>query len=123
MNANSPNQNNNRQRITPETIASLLTRSTQQLDICTVDALHRARNIAMERQSQKKSVFALSTAPVHGARWLIPHSTHQWAAAVILLVTILLGGINYWQHTQEHELSRLDAEILTDDLPLEVFLD
>lgn len=123
MNTNSPNPNNNRQCITPEAITSLLTRSTQQLDICTVEALHRARNIALERQFRKKSVFALNAAPVHGAHWLIPHSTHQWAAAVIVLVTILVGGINYWQHAQEHELSHLDAEILIDDLPLEVFVD
>jgi hypothetical protein len=121
MNTNPPNPNNNRQPLTPEAIAELLTHATQQLDANTVDALCQARNVALEKQVQKKSVFALSAG--HGAHWLVPHSTHQWAAAVILLVAMLFGGVNYWQHTQEHELSYLDAEILTDDLPLEVFVD
>ena len=121
MNTNPPDPINKRQRITLEDVTSLLTRSTQQLDTGTVDALRRARNMALKRQSQKKPVFALSTG--YGAHRLIPNSTHQWVAAVILLVTLLFGGVNYWQHTQEHELSHLDAEILTDDLPLEVFVD
>lgn len=112
---------NDRQPFAVEAIAKLLTRATQQLDTDTVTALQRARSIALERQLQKKHVFALSSG--QGAHWLIPHSTHQWAAAVIVLVTILVGGINYWQHAQEHELSHLDAEILIDDLPLEVFVD
>jgi len=70
---------------------------------------------------QKKHVFALSTG--QGAHWLMPHSTHQWVAVAILLVAMLFGGITYVHHTQEHDLAHLDAEILTDDLPLEVFVD
>lgn len=114
-------QNNERQPLTMESIAKLLTQATQQLDTDTVDALRRARNVALERQSQKKPVFALSAG--HGAHWLIPHSTHQWVAAVILLVTILFGGVNYWQHTQERDMAHLDTAILTDDMPLEIFVD
>ena len=117
---NSPS-NNNRQPLTMESIAKLLTQATQQLDTNTVDALRRARNVALEKQLQKKPVFALNTE--HGAHWLIPHSTHQWVAAIILLVAILFGGVNYWQHTQEHELAHLDTAILTDDMPLEIFVD
>lgn len=113
--------NNDRQPLTMESIAKLLTHAAQQLDADTVDALRRARNIALERQSQKKPVFALSAG--HGAHWLIPHSTHQWVAAIILFAAILFGGINYWQHTQEHDMAHLDTAILTDDMPLEVFVD
>lgn len=119
MNTRPPN--NERQSLTLESLAKLLTRATQQLDTDTVDALRRARNVALGRQLQRKPVFALSTG--HGAHWLIPHSTHQWVAMVILFVTIIFGGVNYWQHSQEHDLAHLDAEILTDDLPLEVFVD
>lgn len=104
-----------------ESIAKLLTQAAQQLDTNTVEALRRARNVALERQSHKKPVFALSTG--HGAHWLIPHSTHQWVAAIILFVTILFGGVNYWQHTQEHDMAHLDTAILTDDMPLEIFVD
>lgn len=104
----------------PEAIAKLLTRATQQLDGRTVVALRQARNVALERQSLSKPVFSLSTGNAH---WLMPHSAHQWVATVILLVATLVGGVNYWQHTQEHDLDHLDVAILTDDLPLEVFVD
>jgi len=119
MNSNQPDTH--RQQLTPEAIAKLLTSATQQLDADTLSALRRARNVALERQLLKKPAFMLNTG--HDTHWLMPHSTHQWVAAVILLVTILFGGINYWQHSQDHDLSHLDAEILTDDLPLEVFVD
>lgn len=118
MNTNTDLPNNG---IAPEHIAQLLTRASQQLDGNTTSALHRARNAALGRQSQNKPVFALNTG--HGMRWLMPHSTHQWLATIILLVAILLGGLGYWQHAHENDLSNLDAAILTDDLPLEVFVD
>ena len=117
MNTNSPN--NNPRDIAPERIARVLTRAAQQLDDDTVAALRRARNVALQRQSLSKPVFALSTG--HGIRWLMPHSTQQWVAAIILLVAILFGGLSYWQH--ENDLSHLDTAILTYDLPLEVFVD
>ena len=117
MNTNSPN--NNSRDIAPERIAKLLTRAAQQLDDDTVAALRQARNAALQRQSLSKPVFALSTG--HNIRWLMPHSTQQWVAAIILFVAILFGGLSYWQH--ENDLSHLDTAILTDDLPLEVFVD
>lgn len=117
MNTHSPN--NNSRDIAPERIARLLTRAAQQLDDDTVAALRRARNVALQRQSLSRPVFALSTG--HSIRWLMPHSTQQWVAAIILFVAILFGGLSYWQH--ENDLSHLDTAILTDDLPLEVFVD
>jgi hypothetical protein len=119
MNTRPPH--NDRQTLTKEAIAKLLTRAAQQLDSGTVTALRRARDVALERQLQKKHVFALSTG--HGTHWLMPHSPHQWVAVAILLVAVIFGGITYVHHAQEHDLTHLDAEILVDDLPLEVFVD
>lgn len=107
--------------IAPERIAQLLTRATQQLDDTTVAALRRSRIVALERQSAGKPVSVLSTG--HGLHWLMPHSTHQWVATVILFAAIIFGGVHYWQHTREVELAHLDAAILTDDMPLEAFVD
>jgi len=121
MNTNTNSPDNNSRDIAPERIARLLTQAAQQLDDNTVAALRRARDIALERQSQSKPAFVLSAG--HGMRWLAPHSAHQWAATIILLVAILFGGFGYWQHAHENELAHLDAAILTDDLPLEVFVD
>jgi len=121
MNANTNPPNDNPRGIAPERIAELLTRAAQQLDDNTVAILRQARNAALERQSRSKPVFALSTG--HGVRWLMPHSAHQWVATVILLAAILFGGIGYWHHSHENDLIHLDTAILTDDLPLEVFVD
>jgi len=121
MNTKTDLPNNTTQDIAPEQITRLLTYAANQLDGDTLAALRRARHIALERQSQRRPVLALSTE--HGTRWLTPHSTHQWIAAAILLVTILFGGLNYWQHMKESEQGRLDTAILTDELPLEVFVD
>ncbi len=121
MNMNIDSPNNHPRDTAPERIAELLTRAAQRLDDNTVAALRRAHNAALERQPPGKPVFALSTG--HGIRWLMPHSAHQWVATVILLAAILFGGLSYWQHAHENDLSRLDTAILTDDLPLEVFVD
>lgn len=107
--------------ITPETIARLLTRATGQLDDNTVAALRRARNLALERQILNQSAFALSTG--HSIHWPVPHTTHQWMAMAVLLIAMLAGGISYWHHAHEREISHLDIAILTDDLPMEVFID
>lgn len=119
-NTNSPKKNDSG-GIAPQRIAQLLTRAAQQLDDNTASALRRARNVALERQSQHKPAFALSTG--HGFRWLLPHSAHQWVAMIIILVAILFGGVSYWHHAHENDLAHLDTAILTDDLPLEVFVD
>ncbi|HEU0282555.1 MAG TPA: DUF3619 family protein [Gallionella sp.] len=121
MSTNTNSPNNNSRDITPERIAQLLTRAVQLLDDNTVASLRRARNVALERQSLSRPVFVLSTG--HGMRWLMPHSTHQWVATIILLAAILFGGVSYWKHAQENDLAHLDTAILIDDLPLEVFVD
>jgi hypothetical protein len=121
MNTNLRSPEDNSQDIAPERIARLLTRATQQLDENTAAALRRVRNIALERQAPGKPAFALSAG--HGLHWPIPHFPHQWVAAVILLAAILLGGVSYWEHAHEDRMGRLDAAILADELPLEVFID
>ena len=107
--------------ITPEAIAGLLTRATEQLDDNTVAALRRARNLALEKQALGQPAFALSAGPhIH---WPIPHTTQQWMAMAALLVAVLAGGVGYWHHAHEREMSHLDIAILTDDLPMEIFID
>lgn len=110
----------------PKKIAQLLTLSTRQLDEATLSALVNARQNALKRQSVRAPVFALTTASAHtSARWadrLMPHSAQPWIAAG-LLAAILIAGTGYWQHVQEQQIDDLDVAILTDDLPIEVFVD
>jgi len=107
-------------KLDPVKIAQLLTQSSRQLDTSTLSALADARQNALKRHRVRAPAVALST-----GRWthnLIPHSGQQWLVTG-LLVAILVLATGYWQHTQEQQISELDVAILTDELPIEVFVD
>jgi len=110
----------------PGIIAQLLTRGTRQLDAGTVSALVSARQNALKKHSVRFSVSALTPAfGLSSFRWtdrLIPHSAQPWIAAG-LLVAVLIAGTSYWQNIQEQQIDETDVAILTDDLPIEVFVD
>lgn len=109
------------QPLSPERIAGLLTLASEQLDDDTVKALRQARNTALDRQAVHTLSFAFDGR--HRLHWPVPHTVRQWAAAGLLLAA-LAGGAGYWQHLHHHEtMAHLDVAILTDDMPLEVFID
>ncbi len=110
----------------PESIAKMLTRSADALDTKTTDKLSRSRNIALSRKPAPNAVLALSSG--NAVHILIPHTPQQWFATVILLAALLVSLASYWHHATEPDLtyqdmSHLDIAILTDDLPMEIFLD
>jgi len=65
-------------------------------------------------------VFSMS-AIGHRAHNLLPHSTHQWVAAVIVLVAIVSGAAVFWTNMQERQ--NPDMAILTGDMPMDAFVD
>lgn len=110
----------------PESIAKMLTRSADALDTKTTDKLRRSRNVALSRKPAPNAILALSSG--NAAHMLIPHTPQQWFATVILLAALLVSLASYWHHGTETDLnyqdmSHLDIAILTDDLPMEIFLD
>ena len=104
----------------PIKFTQLLTQSSRQLDDATLSALANARNNALKRQSAHSPVFALTTGS--WAQSLIPHSAQQWLATGLLAVMLVIGA-EFFQHAQEQQISDLDVAILTDELPIEVFVD
>lgn len=100
-------------------IAQLLTQSSRQLDESTLAALVNARQHALSRQSQQAPVFALSA-----GHW-VPHvpssSLQRWVIAA-LLAAALAVGTGFWQHAQEQQTREIDIAMLTDDLPIEIFI-
>lgn len=107
-------------KLNPKRIAQLLTQSTRQLDSGTLSALSNARQKALQRQSVRIPVYTLAT-----SRWAhlhLPFSAHQWVSAG-LLAAMLIIGTSYWHHAQEQQIADLDLAILTDELPIEVFVD
>lgn len=110
----------------PEKIARLLTQGARQLDAGIVSALVSARQNALKKYFERVSVSTLTPASGHSSvRWmdrLISHSAQPWLAAG-LLVAVLIAGTSYWQNIQEQQIDDTDLAILTDELPIDVFVD
>jgi hypothetical protein len=106
----------NKQHIDHQNIARLLTQSTERLDDNVLSALRQAREAALERQRVREPVFSFSAIGHHAH---MPHTPSQWVATAILLAAIIVGAFGYWQNSQTPE----DLDILTDDLPIEAFVD
>lgn len=107
--------------INPEKVVQLLTQSARQLDSGTLSALSNAREKALQRQTVRAPVFTLVTG--RWAHMLLPFTNHQWVSAGLLLAALLVVGTSYLHHAQEQQIAELDVAILTDDLPIEVFVD
>lgn len=110
----------NQEKINPDKIAQMLNISAQNMDQQTVSALSRARQAALYRQSAHTPVLSFVA-----ERWsfgLFPQVTQPWLVAALLAI-VVFGGTGYWQHAQEQQISDLDVAILTDELPIEVFVD
>jgi len=110
------------QHLNHQQIKTLLNRSTAQLDSGILYSLRQAKTIALQRQRTRAPVFTLS-AIGHRTYAMLPHSAGQWLAACFLLAAIAVSGTGYWHHRQAQQLSHLDIAILTDDLPMEIFID
>ncbi|MDD4978637.1 MAG: DUF3619 family protein [Gallionella sp.] len=107
-------------KLDPQKIIQVLELSSQNLDQKTLASLQQARAKALQRQAGKAHVLQLAD-----HRWstlLVPHSLQQWAIAVLLVLAVFAGGGMWWQHSQLHHIE-LDEQILTDELPIEIFID
>ena len=105
-------------------IGQLLNRSAAQIDKDTSDRLLSARRMALRHQQTTHQAPVQAWLTEHG---LIHHGTSHghrtfnWAVAA-LLAAILLGGAHYWQQ-QSYDHSDIDIAILTDDLPVDMYVD
>lgn len=101
-------------------ISCLLDQGVRALSPATLSSLQQIRAQALQRQAAHVQTLQLA-----GGRWtsnLIPHTVQQWVT-VVFLAMILFSGANLWrQHTHQQQIE-LDVQILTDELPIEVFLD
>jgi len=115
--------NNN---LNTESIRQLLNHSSAQLGQPTLARLCDARTQALARYDARSTtpVFAWagSTSTSSGHTTGSHRSQYYWAAAV-LFVALLFSGATYWQHVIEHDNSDVDIAILTDDLPIDVYVE
>lgn len=110
-------------------IGQVLNRSTAQFDNDTLDKLRVARRNALQYQLTPQRAPVLVWLSHHG---LIHHNVPHYAplshrafnfGMAALLALILLGGSLYLHNTYEHDHSDIDISILTDDLPVDMYVD
>jgi hypothetical protein len=106
-------------------IGRLLDRSVAQLDKDILEKLQFARRTALQHQPVTKQAPVLAWLAQHGL--IHHHSAHGHKALnfglAALLAALLLSGALYWQQYYEHDHSDIDIAILTDDLPVDMYVD
>lgn len=106
-------------------IAPLLDRGTQQIDRATLDRLLAARRQALDRQRTEAPAALLSR--LHHLVTDLGHASHHhhalnWVGGLLLLAAVLAGGWQ-WKQSVMHERVSIDLAILTDDLPVHMYVD
>ncbi len=102
-------------------IRHLLNRSANQLDRATLNELHAARQLALQHQRVSTSAWVSRNGMLHG-QLQISQRALSWIIAAIV-ATLLVINLTYWDHAFEHDHSDIDVQILTDDLPVEMYVD
>jgi len=108
-----------------EDIQHLLNRSTSDLSPDTLDKLQRARRTALQHQQTTQQTAVHAWLSQHGVIGHHPSSQHRalnWGVAALFAV-VLVSGVSYWQHTSERDHSAIDIAILTDELPVHMYVD
>jgi hypothetical protein len=108
-------------KLSRQEIRSLLDRSADQLNRSALDGLHAARQHALQRQRASMSAWLGRDGALHGHLQLSQHSVGWIAAAVV--TTLLLLNLTYCYHSSEHDHGDIDIAILTDDMPVDVYVD
>jgi hypothetical protein len=110
-------------KLSHQEIGRLLDRAASQLDRSTVDELHAARQRALQRQRAPVSGWVGQNGLLRGQLQL-SHRLLSWAIAGIV-ATLLAINLVYWDRAFDHDRdhSDIDIAILTDDLPVAVYVD
>jgi len=103
-------------------IAQLLTTSSNQLDSNTLLELQKIRRQALSQQAAYSRFLAWAAHLRTHNYDLIPRSTQSWVVTGVLAI-LIIAGFEYLPHTQEAPPYSVDLAILTDELPINVFVD
>lgn len=106
-------------------IKQLLDHTTTRIKPATLNKLQAARMHALEHQRTRRHAPALAWLGYFGLHSEAhpPSKQLNWALA-ILFIACLFSGAAYWQsNIADHDNSDDDIAILTDELPLHVYVD
>jgi hypothetical protein len=98
-----------------------------QLDPATAEKLRAARALALSRQRPERAPALAWADNVFGNGWGWSGGIWQIGARVLLPAAALIvavAGIYNWQEKQRlAEVVEIDSQLLTDDLPIDAYLD
>ena len=106
-------------------VRQLLNRSAAQINVGTLASLHATRLRALERHAARNAHTLALSGHNKAGHWHAPgahHKPYLWIAG-LLLVAGILSGVAYWYKAPANDNSDVDIAILTDDLPLNVYVD
>lgn len=111
-------------RLKIEDVTNLLNRSASGLAPDTVDKLHAARRAALQHQRMSRPAPVYTWLEQHGilGHRASHHKSLNWGLTA-LLVIVLFGGTGYWHSISERDHSAVDIAILTDELPVHMYVD
>jgi hypothetical protein len=107
-------------------IVERLDHGTERLDPGTRERLAAARKVALSHYREKsEAVLGLVWAGQAMARLAEHHLHHTRLLAAAAAIAVLLAGFAYWQVTgpASNDLAEIDMGLLTDELPLNAYLD
>lgn len=108
-------------KLSNKEIGSLLNRSAEQLDRSTLNELRTARHHALKNQRLASSVWVSRNGLLHGQLRLSQRALNWIIVGVV--ASLLVINLTYWERTYEHDHSDIDIAILTDDMPVDAFVD
>ena len=109
------------QKLTPREIGRLLDRSANQLSRSTLNDLHLARQHALQHQQVSVTAWVSRNGMLHGHLQLSQRALNWIIAAVV--ASLLVINLAYWERMSDHDHSDIDVQILTDDLPVDAYVD
>ncbi len=102
-------------------IKELLDNSLSRIEQPALDRLRDIRRQSLAHYAARAAAPSLVTTGL-GMVLGTQRRSYYWIASV-LLAACLVSGITYWHHGTEHSTAEEDIAILTDDLPLHMYVE
>jgi len=108
-------------KLSKNEIGSLLNRAAHQLDRPILNDLRAARQHALQNQRVAAPIWVSQNGMLHGQLQLSQRALNWIIVAVV--ASLLVINLTYWNRTYDRDHSDIDIAILTDDLPVDMFVD
>ena len=102
-------------------IGRLLDKAVARMDRQTISGLQAARQHALQHQRATASSWEHRNGLLYGNIHLSTRALNWILAAIV--ASVLAIGLTNWENLYDHDHSDIDIAILTDDLPVDMYVD